>query len=208
MSDKYWGYLYSNGKRVERLQLVNEVELITFIKSHLYDDQLEITDSRDNLVFRSLDGIDLYSNLADIGIDLPSIYQDLRQELYANEEQGIYDREPWEENYDRIGLSPGEIRMRQRVKQECKAARKVGDVAALLEGTYFDASFVSEDKKRAWGYLDQNDCSVYILDGSEEEGWGNARGELIFLDREARVKHISSSEDLHWFVILDPLEER
>ena len=98
--------------------------------------------------------------------------------------------------------------MRQRVKQACKAAQSVWDVAALLRGTYFDASFISEDKKRAWGYLDVNDCSVYILDGSTEEGWRNERDEMVFLKLDARVKHISSSEDKHWFFILDPPEDR
>ena len=86
MGDIYWGYIYSNDKQVKRLQLANKAELIAFIKSHLYDDQLEITDSRDNLVFRSLDGI-----------DLPSIYQESRQEIYASEELEANDREPWEE---------------------------------------------------------------------------------------------------------------
>ena len=208
MSDKYWGYVYSNGTQVERIQLSNKAELIVFLKSHLYDDQLEITDSLDNLVFRSLDGVDLYTGLGDVGIDLPAIYQELRGEMSASEESGIIDREPWEDNYDHIGLSPGEVRMRQRVKQACRAAQTVGDIAALLKGTYFDAFLISEDKKHAWGYLDEEDCSVYILDGSEEEGWGNRRDEMVFLDRAARVKHVSSSEDKHWFVILEPLEDR
>lgn len=207
MSDKYWGYVYSNNDQVERLQLTNKAEIIKFLKSHLYDDQLEITDDGDNLVFRSLDGIDLFSSLTEIGIDLPSIFQESRQELYASEEQEANAREPWEEHYDSIGLSPGEIRMRKRVKQECKAAQTVGDVAALLRGTYFDASYISEDKKRAWGYLDEIDCSVYIFDGSEEDGWRNEREEMVKLDGDGRVKHISSSEDLHWFFILDPPED-
>ena len=85
MEDKYWGYVHSNDQRIERLPLANKTELIAFIKSYLYDDQLEITDAWDNLVFRSLDGIDLYSNLADIGVDLPSIFQESRQELYESE---------------------------------------------------------------------------------------------------------------------------
>ena len=208
MSDKYWGYVYSNNDLVACLQLTNKAEIINFLKSHLYDDQLEITDNGDNLVFRSQNGIDLFSSLAEIGIDLPSIFQESRQELYASEEQEENNREPWEEHYDSIGLSPGEIRMRKKVKRECKAAHTVGDVAALLRGTYFDASFISEDKKRAWGYLDENDCSVYIFDGSEEDGWRNEREEMIFLNLDARVKHISSSEDKHWFFILDPPEDR
>jgi hypothetical protein len=207
MSDKYWGYVYSNGTRVERTQLSNNAELIVFLKSHLYDDQLEITDARDNLVFRSLDGVDLYSGLGDVGIDLPAIYQELRGEMFASEELGIKDREAWEDNYDHIGLSPGEVRMRQRAKQACRAAQTVEDIAALLKGTYFDAFLISEDKNRAWGYLDEDDCSVYILDGSLQEGWRNERDEMVFLDRNARVKHISSSEDVHWFAIFDPPEE-
>jgi hypothetical protein len=204
MSDKYWGYVYSNDKRAERILLADTAELLYFLKSHLYDAQLEITDARDNLVFRSLEGVDLYSNLGDIGINLPAIYREFREEIAANEGPDMTDRETWEDEYDRIGLSPGEIRMRQRVKAACKAARTVGEVAALLEGTYFGASFISEDKTRAWGYLDGQDCSVYLLQGSEEEGWGNAVDEMVTFDRETRVKHLYSSEDMHWFLILDP----
>ncbi|MGW8227134.1 MAG: hypothetical protein ACWGOY_15440, partial [Anaerolineales bacterium] len=187
MSEKYWGYVYSNDKRAERILIADTAELLYFLKSHLYDAQLEITDARDNLVFRSLEGVDLYSNLGDIGIDLPAIYRELRDEIVANEEPDTYDREPWEDEYDRIGLSSGEIRMRQRVKAACKAARTIEEVAALLEGTYFGASFISEDKTRAWGYLDGQDFSVCLLQGSEEEGWGNAGNETVTLDREARV---------------------
>ena len=94
--------------------------------------------------------------------------------------------------------------MRQRVKAACKAARTVGEVAVLLEGTYFDASFISEDKTRAWGYLNGQDYSVFLLQGSEEKGWGNAGNEVVTLDRETRVRHLYSSEDMHWFSILDP----
>ena len=204
MSDNYWGYVYSNDMRSERILIADKSELLYFLKSHLYDTQLEITDARDNLVFRSLEGVDLFSNLGDIGIDLPAIYQESRKEMIAEEESEPKDREPWEDHYDRIGLSPGEIRMRQRVKAACKAARTIGEVAVLLEGTYFDASFISEDKTRAWGCLNGQDCSVCLLRGSEEEGWGNAGNERVTLDRETRVRHLSSSEDMHWFSILNP----
>lgn len=204
MTNRYWGYIYSDERQVNQSPLDNEEQLVGFLKSHLYYEQLVITDARDNLVFHSRDGVDLYSNLTELGIDLPTIYQELHQELYAEGELETSDREPWEETYDRFGLSPGEIKMRQGVKRACKAARTVEGVAELLKGTYFDAFFLAKDRKRAWGYLDVEIYTVYILDGSEEEGWANERDELVNLDLSARVKHISSSEDQHWFLILDP----
>ena len=90
--------------------------------------------------------------------------------LVSAESEQDTGREPWEELYDSIDLSPGEIQMRKCVKAACRTAQTVKDVAYLLEGTYFDAYFFSEDRQRAWGYFNPEDCSFHELVGSEEDG--------------------------------------
>jgi hypothetical protein len=201
------GYVYSGDTHGEPQHLENQDELTDFLKAHLYEEEVVITDAGDNLLFRAVDGVDLYSELDELGIDLPALYREVRQELVAGEAQGGAERQPWEEYYDSIGLSPSEIHMRQRAKRLCKAAQTVEDVARLLEGTYFDAYFYSEDRQRAWGYFNPEDYSIDVLEGSQEEGWGERQDPLtVTLDRNARVKYVSSGEDVHGFTLLDPPE--
>ena len=74
----------------------------------------------------------------------------------------------------------------------------VVDVVELLAGTYFDASFATEDGSRSWGYFDPGDLSVveHLADGGT--------GERVRLSPHARVRHQGSGEDIHSFVLLDP----
>ena len=203
MARIYLGYITSCGKRGTAKSLEGKDAIISFLKKHLYKDDVVITDVQDNLLFRAVDGVDIYSAVDALEIDLPAIYQDICGTWNVNETQAK--SEPWEDLYDSVGLSPGEIRMRQRVKRACKTAQTVEDVAQLLEGTYFDAYFYSEDQKCAWGYFDPNDYSIHELEGSEEEGWGEKQvPHIVILNPDARVKHISSSEDVHRFILFDP----
>jgi hypothetical protein len=205
MVDYYLGYVTSSGVRGRPQRIENISELISFLKTHLHADEVVVTDPGDNLLFRAVDGVDLYSELERLGIDLPGLYRDIRQGMDSLRPDQATNREPWEQLYDSIGLSPGEIQMRQRVKRLCKAARTVADVARLLEGTYFDAHFYSEDRARAWGYFKPEDNSVYILAGSEEDGWGESQETTpVTLSPGARVRHISSGEDIHRFILYDP----
>jgi hypothetical protein len=207
VTDIFFGYVYSGDTHGEPQRLENQDELTGFLKAHLYEDEVVITDAVDNLLFRAVDGVDLYSELDELGIDLPALFREAQEEMVSAESEQDGGREPWEELYDSIGLSPGEIQMRQRAKRACKAAQTVVDVARLLEGTYFDAYFYSEDRQRAWGYFNPDDYSIHELDGSEEEGWGERQDPLIVtLDRNARVKYVSSSEDVHRFTLYDPPE--
>ena len=203
MSDVYLGYITSGGNRGPAQRLEGTGSITTFLKDHFYEDEVVITDSGDNLVFRAVDGVDIYSALDAMGIDLPAIYQDIREAWDVNETQAK--REPWEDLYDNIGLSAGEVRMRQRVKRACKTAKTVEDVAHLLEGTYFDVHFYSEDRLRAWGYFNPDDYSIQELEGNDEDDVGDKHvPHIITLNPNARVKHISSSEDVHRFVLFDP----
>jgi len=202
MADYYLGCVTSRGVRGRPQRIENRSELISFLKTHLHEDEVVVTDPGDRLLFRAVDGVDLYSELERLGVDLPELYRDIRQGMVSPEPEQATDREPWEQLYDSIGLSPGEIQMRQRVKRLCKAARTVADVAQLLEGTYFDAHFYSEDRARAWGYFNPEDYSVYPLAGSDDAGWGESQETTpVPLSPDARVCHISSSEDVHRFIL-------
>ena len=202
MVDYYLGYVTSSGVRGRPQRIDNRSELISFLKTHFHAEEVVVTDPGDRLLFRAADGVDLYSELERLGIDLTGLYRDIRQGMVSPGPDQATDREPWEQLYDSIGLSPGEIQMRQRVKRLCKAARTVADVARLLEGTYFDAHFYSEDRARAWGYFKPEDNSVYILAGSEEDGWGESQEpNPLHLSPDTHVSHLSSSEDVHHFII-------
>jgi len=201
MRAPYLGYIYSKGRHDLPQRLAKKDEIISFIKDHVYDEEVIITDSGDRLIFRAVEGVDLYSDLDKLGIDLRGIYQDIHQRMVADQVQDREEREDWEVYYDGIGLSAGEVSMRQRVKHLCKDARCVADVIKLLEGTYFDAHFTTEDQQRQWGYFNPDDCSVTVLDDDPEQSHS------VHLDRNARVRHISSGEDVHLFLLLDPPEE-
>ena len=195
MTTQAWlGYIYVKGHYdyPERLEAVDNV--VAFLKNHMYDEEIRITDTGDNLFFHARDGVDLYSALHEIGISLPQIYQEIRQDTVAEAGEEGREHEEWEGLYDSIGLSPEEIGMRQSAKAAAKAARTVADVASLLRGTYFDAFFETADGRRRWGYFDAKDYSV------REE----STDKRVVLDREARVEHTGSGEDVHGFVILDP----
>ncbi|MFH1330143.1 MAG: hypothetical protein ABIJ48_05775 [Actinomycetota bacterium] len=191
------GYTTSAGQRTKTVLPKKREVLLHFLEAHLFDDEVVLTDSADRLIFRAADGIDLYSRLDEFGIDLPTLYRRLRQAAVpvAPRDEGA--REPWEDLYDSIGLSPGEIAMRQRVKRAAKAARTASDVAELLAGTYFDASFESGDGSRSWAGFDPGDLSV--VGQLADDG----TGERIRLPPDARVRHRGSGEDVHCFVLLD-----
>jgi hypothetical protein len=76
-------------------------------------------------------------------------------------------------------------------------------VAELLKGTYFDAFFESEDGTRAWGYFHGQDLWATVMQSSEAGGWAGASRQHVELPPGARVRHTSSSEDVHRFVLLD-----
>lgn len=176
-----------------------------FLLEHLHDDEVVLTDRSDELVFRAIDGVDLFSRLSELGIDLPSLYAELRRRAVSDAAPDA-ERADWEDGYDAIGLSPGEIAMRQRAKSAAKAARTVADVIEVLDGTYFEAAFVSEDQTRAWGYFDPSDLSAAVEEPVDPHA-RRATDRRVRLDPRARVRHEGSGEDIHVFVLLDPPEE-
>jgi len=202
-----FGFVFA-GKRcqcIERLEGKDAV--ISFLKKHLYEEEIRIVDSfKKRILFQAKKGVDLFSRLDEINISLPQIYQEIRREIVAENQGESREGQDWEDEYDRIGLSPDEIRMRQHAKAASKSARTVADVAKLVEDTYFDAFFETEDKERAWGYFNPRSLEVTVMK-KIEGGWQGDGGKKVILKPEARVKYAGSGEDVHSFIILDPPEE-
>ena len=182
MSNIFLGYVYHNGRYDQAERLKGEQGVYAFLKKNLYEEEIRICDSGDNLIFHARDGVDLFSRLEEIGIDLPGIYQSLRREALGPGADEPH-RPKWEQLYDSIGLSSGEIAMRQRVKKAAIAATTVADVVRLLEGTYFSACFYSEDETRCWSYFDPHDLTVRIMKRVGDDygtGWQETGDMLIF----------------------------
>jgi hypothetical protein len=200
---KFLGYLYNQDETYPPpTPIEGKDALVAFIIEHLEEHQLIITDQGDRQVLLMRDGVDLFQDLDQFGINLVELMAKRRKNLvneYGNQEEKPH----WEQLYDQIGLSPGEIRMRQRVKAACKQAQTVADVAELVRGTYFDAFFYSEDGRNQWGYFDPEDLSVDILLQNGENLW-QAPSQRIVLHKNARVRHQESHEDVHIFTLLDP----
>ena len=207
MCKSYLGYIHSKGQHNEPQQLANVDEIISFIKAHLYEKEVVITDSEDNLIFRAIDGVDLYSDLSKLGIDLQAICRDVRRNTVNSESHSDTKHEAWEEDYDSIGLSLDEISMRQRAKHACKAARTVADIIKLLEGTYFDAHFTTEERERTWVNFNPRNYSVLEVHEREEEDSDEKQDRTMFLETNARVRYLFSGEDIHLFILLDPPKE-
>jgi len=172
---------------------------MAFLIEHLFDEQMVLTDSSDELWFQALDGVDHYSRLGELGIDLTELYRMQRQEILSEVSELEDSRQSWEDVYDQVGLDPGEIRMRQRIKKQAKEAKTVEEVARLVEGTYFDVLFCRSDEKPAWGSFDSRDCSASPLDDESS----SRQASRITIDRQSRVKHVASGEDIHLFELID-----
>lgn len=191
------GYVTIAGERRQSIGLQDRQKVITFLAAHRFDGEVALTDAEDRLIFRAVDGVDLNSRLDEFGIDLPALYRKLRRVAIEAEIEPADQREPPEDHYD-SGLSPAEIRMRQKAKRLAKAARTVADVVELLAGTYFAARFENEDRTRSWGSFHPDDLSVIEVIPE------SAESDRIRLSPEARVRHDGSGEDVHGFVLLDP----
>jgi hypothetical protein len=161
------------------------------------------------IIFQSIGGVDLRSELQFHGISLRNLYQEIRAEM-TQRVQGADDtasKPEWETYYDSIALSAGEMLMRKIAKQRAKAARTVRDVSELLKGTYFDAWFRTRDGNRSWGYFNPTDFSIQPAKVASAGGWqSDASHDRVVLDPNARVDYTGSGEDVHGFILLDPPE--
>ncbi len=176
-------------------------QLIQFIKHNFDVPKLVITDQADQQVLLIQDGVDLHNDLGQFGIDLGEIFEAIRAEAIGDSSEDG-EKPDWEKLYDSIGLSPGEIRMRQRVKRDCLVARTVQDVADLVSGTYFTVFFISPDESQCWGYFDETDFSGVVME-KDPEGYWSDTGRLVRIPKTGRVKHLRSGEDIHDFILFD-----
>lgn len=202
----YYGYRYrSDGKHYPGIHLEDQEAVRAFIKQYHEDPQIVITDNQDRQLLLMRDGVDLFNDLDRIGISLADLLNQIRQDQVQAESPsgGQHEKPHWEVLYDQIGLSPGEIHMRQRVKAACRAARTVRDVAELVRGTYFDAHFRTADGQKWYRYFDADtyEASVMIKDSAGE--WIDV-DEPEVLSPTAQVRHLRSSEDIHTFEIIGP----
>jgi hypothetical protein len=198
---KFFGYCYEDEDITPSpIELPDQQALMQFIKEHYEAPQLVITDAGDNQLLLIRAGVDLHNALDQYGISLAAIFTELRQEI-AGDDPTQAEKPGWEMLYDQIGLSAGEIRMRQRVKAACRAAQTVEDVAALVAGTYFDANFVSEDGQKWCRFFNQDDYSATLMTKDESGEWIDLPAPF-YLSPTAKVKHLRSGEDIHTFLLL------
>jgi hypothetical protein len=196
------GYRFDHeGKYGPSVLLADQDSVIRFIQDNLEAPQLLITDAGDNQLLLMRDGVDIFNVLDQYGISLAAIFEELRQDI-ASEGTSPKEKPEWEVLYDQIGLSPGEIHMRQRVKAACRAAKTVADVAELVRGTYFDAHFVSEDGQKWCRFFNEDDHSAKLMIKDESSEWVDDP-DLFYLSPRAKVKHLRSSEDIHTFLLID-----
>jgi hypothetical protein len=201
-----YGYRYDcDGKYGSAVRLESRDAVIDFIRENIDSPQLVITDNLDRQLLLMRDGVDLFNDLDQIGISLMAVLNQVRDEMVEEGSQPG-EKPEWERLYDQIGLSPGEIRMRQRVKAACRAARTVGDVAELIRGTYFDAHFHSSDGERWYRYFDEGDYAASLMVKDKNGVW-QEEAERVILVPGMKVRHLRSSEDVHTFEILDSEEK-
>ena len=197
-----YGYrMDPEGRYDAAVPLADQDAIIRFIRENLDAPQLVITDTDDRQLLLMLDGVDLYNALDQVGVDLNFVLNQIHDEI-SSEGANPGEKPEWEQLYDQIGLSPGEIRMRQRVKAECRAARTIADVAEIVRGTYFDANFLTADGNKWYRFLDEADYSARLMIKDERGEWMDEPGRVA-LSPEIRVRHLRSSEDIHTFEIFD-----
>lgn len=196
------GYIFTREGHYDRPILLKEKDqLVQFIKDNLNAAKLVITDQADQQILLIQDGVDLYNDLEQFGISLSEIFRAVRAEQVGDMDEARQ-KQAWEKLYDSIGLSPGEIRMRQRVKRDCLAAQTVQDVADLVSGTYFTVFFISPDDDQCWGYFDETDFSAAVME-KDTDGYWSDTGRMVRIPRDGRVKHLRSGEDIHDFLLFD-----
>lgn len=197
----FLGYLLNEEGKYGQPTVLNDREALrSFIKKHFDAPEMIITDKSDQQLLRLRDGVDLTNALDQFDIDLRQLFLEKHQGQITGRPE---EKPEWERYYDRIGLSTGEIHMRQRAKKACKQAQTVADVADLVEDTYFIDRFLSPDGKMTWDYFDSSDFSVQPR--PDNQTWQDAEEqERIVLSKNARVIYIKSGEDVHEFYLLDP----
>ena len=198
----FLGFRYNaDGRTLPTVRLETPEDVKRFIRDNLEASQLIITDAQDQQLLLMRDGVDLFNELDQIGLSLHSLLNQIRTE--AVQDLGSPQEKPeWERHYDQIGLSPVEIRMRQRAKAACRAAQTVADVADLVRGTYFDPHFLTRDRRTWYRFFDADTYQAIVMTKDETGEWVEGPTPVI-LSPTTHVQHLRSSEDIHTFEIPD-----
>jgi hypothetical protein len=198
----FFGYTDNKqGHHSAAVRLTDQEAVIRYIQENLDSRQLIITDAGDHQLLLMCDGVDLFNDLGRIGISLQAVLNQIREEMVeAGSNKG--EKPEWERLYDQIGLSSGEIRMRQRVKAACRAAQTVADVAEIVRGTYFDAHFLTPDGNKWYRFFNEDDYSITLMTKDDSGTWID-EPERVFLSPTTLVRHLHSSEDIHTFEMLN-----
>jgi hypothetical protein len=200
---EFLGYVYDAfGHYDAPHSLEDEFALVKFINEYLEAPQMVVTDLNDNQLLLTREGVDFFSNLSSLGIELGDVYRQIHHGQTETLE-GSQQKPPWEVLYDSIGVSPSEVRMRQEIKTRCLTAKKVRDVADLVKETYFSVYFYNRERDKCWGHLNVDTLVVELL-LQDVEGYWYDTGAQVALPGSARVQHLRSSEDIHEFLLLDP----
>ena len=196
----YYGYRYrSDGSYFLPVKLATTQAVARFIQDNLEAPQLIVTDAQDSQLLLMRDGVDLFNELGQIGISLNSLLSQLRQEI-VKDVAPPQEKPEWERLYDQIGLSLGEIRMRQRAKAACRAARTVADAADLVRGTYFDAHFLTSDGQTWYRYFNPDTFEATPMTKDHVGEWIEELTPAV-LSPTAQIRYLRSSEDIHTFEI-------
>ena len=198
----FLGFRYNtDGRTLPTVRLETPEDVKRFIRDNLEASQLIITDAQDQQLLLMRDGVDLYNGLVQIGISLNSLLGQIRVES-IHDSASSQEKPKWERLYDQIGLSPGEIRMRQRAKAACRAAQTVADVAELVRGTYFDAHFLASDRQTWYRFFDADTYQAIVMTKDKTGEWVEGSTPAT-LSPTTQVRHLRSSEDIHTFEIPD-----
>jgi hypothetical protein len=206
------GMLISNGRIEHSLELHSSSDIVKFLKANLFQEWGDLSGDRVVIVetvgmkpiFEAIDGVDMYSELHEYGVDLPQIYRDVNKQQSQQLAELSREGDVTDSDEDSIGLSVEEMVMRKETLRDAREAKTVSDIAQLVQGTYFDAWFETIGHDRCWGYFDHWDYSVQPMD-LRNGGWSEHRSKKrVILNSNARVKFNGSGEDVLSFIILDP----
>lgn len=190
-------------------------DIVRFLKKQLWpewnskfkNEILILEVPKNQVIFRAVGGVDLFSKLELFDISLPEVYDEIKSEW----ETGLmaldpdYDPAEVENDFEFSGFSTETMVIEVEAMKRAKAAKCVGDIPNILKRRNFDIFFHSEDGERMWSDFDKEDFSVSPMI-RQGRGWvNNSLINRVKLDPKVGVSYSSMAEGIISFVILDPV---